>query len=117
MWRVQLTPSAVALARRLIAKFDDYDEPTTAILAIRWTPGAKESRRGPSGEAVWETVEPPCWLAEIAPWGHGGSARLQDHAIYVDGIPVLVVSTSKTENGSFTVSEVAGEFRVGRTEA
>ena len=112
MAKVTITESGAALARALFAEFPPYAEPTRPVLAIRWSAGAAESRRGASGESLWELVEPAGWLAEIAAWGESEDTSLEDHAILVNGLPVLLGYKANTAAGSFILTAAEGRLRV-----
>jgi hypothetical protein len=38
------------------------------VLAVWWSPGQKDVKRGPKGETIWETTEEVGWKVHLVDW-------------------------------------------------
>lgn len=38
------------------------------VLAVWWSPGQKDVKRGPKGETIWETTEEVGWKVHLGDW-------------------------------------------------
>jgi len=113
MARVTITPAAVQqIERRLALK--PLQRP---VLAVWWSPGQKDVKRGPKGETIWETTEEVGWKVHLLDWSempddmdqmrptdrlHGVDVWF--HAYGREGIAELIVDHN---NGKYVVSEGA----------
>jgi hypothetical protein len=112
MARIIFTQSATELAKRLIQEMPEYDEPTVSIVAVVWSNGARDNRRGPTGEVVWEVTEPPGWKAVAAPWGETPDVPTAEHVTEIQGVPVFVDPRARSAPGKLLVSTRDGELFV-----
>jgi len=115
MAKITFAPGAAGLASALLAQ-TSLDEPAVPVLLIRWSAGAKESRRGPKGESIWETIETPGWVAEVAAWGQSETVSLSERTLIVEGVRVLLDGKANAESGCLLVMEAEGNLRVEHQE-
>jgi hypothetical protein len=110
MARVTVTAAAVQqIGRRLALK--PLPRP---VLAVWWSPGQKDVKRGPKGETIWETTEEVGWKVHLVDWSDmpddmGPTERLHGVEVWFlphgrEGIAELVVDHN---NGKYVVSERA----------
>jgi len=110
MARVTVTAAAIhQIGRRLALK--PLQRP---VLAIWWSPGEKDVKRGPKGETIWETTEEIGWKVHLLEWSdmpddmrpterlHGVDVWFLAHGR--EGIAEVIVDHN---NGKYVVSERA----------
>jgi hypothetical protein len=64
MARVTVTAAAMHQIRTKLAS-KPIPKP---VLAVWWSPGQKDVKRGPKGETIWETAEEAGWKVLLADW-------------------------------------------------
>jgi len=110
MARITVTAAAVhQIGRQLALK-----PLPSPVLAVWWSPGQKDVRRGPKGETIWETTEEVGWKVHLLDWSDmPDDQRPTDrlHGVEVwfspygrEGIAEVVVDH---HNGKYVVSERA----------
>ena len=112
MATIVLTESAKHLARRLINEMPEYGEPSRLIVAVVWSNGVRDNRRGPGGEVVWETTEAPGWKSVIAPWVETPEIPMAQHTVEMDGLTVFVDPRAKSAVGTLIVDAAEGALSV-----
>jgi len=109
---IVFSDSAKHLARTRIAAMPAYDEPTQAIVAVHWSSGVRDNRRGVEGEVVWDVIEPPGWKCHVAPWLETADNPIERHTCDIDGLRVLIVGLESAANSTLFVDTIQGEFTV-----
>jgi hypothetical protein len=112
MARVTVTAAAVRqIERRLTLK--PLQRP---VLAVWWSPGEKDVKRGPKGETIWETTEEMGWKVHLVDWSDmpdddvmGPTEQLQGFEVWFqahgrEAIAEVIVDHS---NQKYVVSERA----------
>ena len=64
MARVRVTAAAVQQIERWLA-LKPLPRP---VLAVWWSLGQKDVKRGPTGETIWETTEEVGWKVHLVDW-------------------------------------------------
>ena len=121
MAEITFAPGAAQVAREVLQQFS-LGESALAVLAIRWSPGQRENRRGPNGESIWETVETAGWVAEVAGFGRPKTGSTSEFLREVDGVHVFIEPSPRAREarfstGRFLITSVeGGRFSVQHLE-
>jgi hypothetical protein len=110
MARVTVTAAAMHEIRaRLTAK--PLPRP---VLAVWWSPGQKDVKRGAKGETVWETTEEVGWKVHLVDWSEmennmGPTVQMQGVEVWLlahgrEGVAEVIVDHN---NDKYLVSERA----------
>jgi hypothetical protein len=110
---VTVTPAAVRQVERQLA-LKPLSRP---VLAVMWSPGQKDVKRGRGGETIWETTEEVGWKVNLLDWSEmpdddfdmGPIERVRGievwfHSYGREDIAEVVVDHN---NGKYVVSERA----------
>lgn len=112
MAAIVFTESGRQLAAQQLAEMpSQYDESITSLVAVVWSSGVKDNRRGPEGQVVWETTEMPGWRAVVVAWCGMESAVLAG-LTEIDGLRVYVDPRAGFAAGTFVLSAVNGQLSV-----
>lgn len=98
-----ITDSAEAAIRELVNELGNYDQPATPCLMVQWSAGASENWRGPSGEAIWEQVDPAGWAASVGGWADTPERDIKSHTMQVRGFNVLRDARAEIAVGTFVI--------------
>ncbi|MFN0313720.1 MAG: hypothetical protein ACKVQA_01605 [Burkholderiales bacterium] len=109
MAMVTITPEAAELARSQLAN-PHFGEGSLRVLAIRWSRGIKEVRRGPNGDVIWETIEAPAWIVEVIAWDKPKATAVLADTIMIDGIRVLLDRKASTLAHGLVVTVQEGKL-------
>ncbi|MBX3646151.1 MAG: hypothetical protein KF766_00570 [Rhodocyclaceae bacterium] len=117
MARIVLSTEVIQLVHILFAELSQlYRETVLPVLVVRWSSGTKENRRGPNGESIWETIEPPGWLAHVSPWGESDHASITDNTIVIDDIRLLLDQRAKGVDGILHITSTDRTLHVEHKE-
>jgi len=112
MARIIFTQAAAELARQLIRDMPEYLEPMLPVIAVVWSNGARDNRRGPDGNVVWVIAEPPGWKAIAAPWAEAPQVPMAGHVTDINGLPVFIDPRAQSALGALVVSARDGALFV-----
>ena len=109
---LKFTESGWRLATRLMEERAAYSDPAIPVLCIRRTVGERENHRSPSGESIWEVVEPAGWKAEVGSWIDTPERRIMESTEVVRGVRVLLTPQAEAAPGSLEVSALDDQLVV-----
>jgi hypothetical protein len=103
MASIFITEAADSEVRRLYAELGNGNETVMSSM---------ESSRGPHGEAVWEEVAPAQWAAEVVGWEPAHGKQIEEQALHIGGLDVLLDTHAEAAKGSLIIDAVDGKLTV-----
>jgi len=112
MAAIVFTESARQLAQQLIEDMPEFDGPSVSIVAVVWSNGARDNRRGRDGKAIWEVTEAPGWKSVVAPWAETEEVPLAQNTFLLHGLTVFADPKAKSAAGTLVVDAAQGKLFV-----
>lgn len=110
---ILFTPSGKQLAQQQLDELlqelvEDGFELSGVHLALVWSDGVADNRRGPAGEVIWETSGPFGWLCVAVP----SATAMPPVTREIDGLSVFVDAHATSATGTLLVDAIDGALSV-----